>query len=72
MENYGKMYEGLSDEMKKKAAACKTPEELLALTRSEGFELSEEQLQALSGGYDWGCNCNMDDPDDPADPNNWA
>lgn len=30
-----------------------TPEELLALAREEGFELSDEELDAVSGGKDW-------------------
>jgi hypothetical protein len=30
---------GLSDELRKKAAACKTPEELLELAKKEGYKL---------------------------------
>lgn len=40
----------ISDELKAKALACKTPEELLALAKAEGFELSDDELQSVSGG----------------------
>ena len=45
-------FENLTEEQKKKAQACKTPEEMLALAREEGYELSDEQLEAVSGGWD--------------------
>ena len=45
--------EDLSPEMKEKALACKTPEELLALAAEEGYELSDEELAAVSGGFEW-------------------
>ena len=47
-------YEDLTDEQKAKVQACKTPEEMLALAREEGYELSDEDLEAVSGG--WGCS----------------
>ena len=40
----------LTPEQIKKAKACKTPEELLALAKEEGYTLSEEELQSVSGG----------------------
>ena len=40
----------ISDELRKKAEACKTPEELLALAKKEGYKLSDEEMQAVSGG----------------------
>ncbi|MBQ9003523.1 MAG: Nif11-like leader peptide family natural product precursor [Eggerthellaceae bacterium] len=43
----------LTPEQKEKVLACKTPEELLALAKQEGYELSEEQLEDISGGA-WG------------------
>ena len=43
-------FEDLTEEQKAKAQACKTPEELAALAREEGVELSDEQLEAISGG----------------------
>ena len=45
----------LSPELRERARACKAPEEMLALAREEGFELSDEQLQDVSGGSDWSC-----------------
>ena len=38
------------ESIKKRAEACKTPEELLALAKEEGYELTEEDLSAVSGG----------------------
>ena len=46
----------LTPEQKERARACKDPEELLALAREEGYELSDEELGAISGGWetcDW-------------------
>ncbi len=43
-------------EFQEKLKNASTPEELLALAREQGFELSDEQLEDVSGGkYDWGC-----------------
>lgn len=48
-------FESLTPEQIEKAKACKTIEELLALAKEEGVELSEEQIEALSGGVSgWG------------------
>lgn len=48
-------FEDLSPEMQEKARACTTPEEILALARKEGYDLSEEELSAVSGGVSWDC-----------------
>ena len=45
-------FDDLTAEQKTKALKCKTPEEVLALAKEEGYELSEAQLQAISGGWD--------------------
>ena len=45
-------FEDLTDEQKEKARACKTTEELVALAKSEGVDLSDEQLMSLNGGAD--------------------
>lgn len=42
--------EDLSPEVLEKAKACETPEELFALAKEEGIELSEEDLETISGG----------------------
>ena len=47
-------FDDLTDEQKARAEACKTPEEVLELARQTGYELSEEELEAVSGG-DWDC-----------------
>ncbi len=44
------LLKGLSEEQIAKAKACKNQEELLAFAKEEGIELSDEQLQAVSGG----------------------
>ena len=50
-------FNDLSDELKAKAMACKTPEELMALAKEEGHELSEDEIEAISGGVTWSkCN----------------
>ena len=48
-------FKDLSPELQSKARACKTPEEIIALAREEGYELSDEELQAVSGGNAWQC-----------------
>ena len=42
-----------TDEQKAKIKACKTPEELMALADAEDFELSPDELEAVSGGGSW-------------------
>ena len=58
-------YEELSDELKEKAKACKTPEDLLALAKAEGVELGDADLESIAGGEPWACgnyNCSDFDP----------
>ncbi|MBQ9042972.1 MAG: Nif11-like leader peptide family natural product precursor [Eggerthellaceae bacterium] len=43
-------FEDLTEEQKKKVRECKTPEGLLALAKEEGYELSDEELEAVAGG----------------------
>jgi len=45
-------YKGLTAEQVEKMEACKTPEEILALAQEEGYELTDDELQSISGG-DW-------------------
>lgn len=40
----------LTPEQIEKAKACKTTDDLVALAKSEGVELSDEQLETVSGG----------------------
>ena len=44
------LLQGLSEEQIKKVEACKSPEEILNLAKAEGVELTDEQLEAVSGG----------------------
>lgn len=46
-------YEDLTPEQQEKAKACKTPEDILALAKAEGYELSDEQLETITGGEEW-------------------
>lgn len=43
-------YKDLTEEQKAKAREAKTPEEMLALAREEGMELTDEDLEAIAGG----------------------
>ena len=44
------LLKGLSEEQIAKIKECKNSEELLALAKAEGVELTNEQLEAISGG----------------------
>lgn len=44
------LLKGLTEEQVAKIKACKSQEEMLALAKEEGIELSDEQLEAVSGG----------------------
>ena len=49
-------FENLTPEQREKARACNSPEELLALAKELGYELSDEELSQVSGGRDWLCS----------------
>ena len=46
-------FDNLSEETRAKLVAAKTPEEILEVAKSEGIKLSEEDLEAVSGGISW-------------------
>lgn len=50
-----KIISTLTDEQKKAIENAKTPEELLAIAKETGYELTPEQLEAAAGGDDWRC-----------------
>ena len=52
------MLSKLTDEQKKKVRDAKSPEELLAIAKEAGYELSPEQLEAVSGGEISWCSDN--------------
>ena len=56
MDKYKEMYDSLSDDLKAKATSCKSAEELMNLAKTEGIELTDEQLDAISGGVNWSCD----------------
>ena len=45
----------VSPEVREKAKACTSPEELIELAKKEGYKLSEQDLEAISGGS-WVCS----------------
>lgn len=40
----------ISPELREKAKACTSPEELIALAKREGYKLSDQDLESVSGG----------------------
>lgn len=48
-------FSDLTPEQQEKARACKTPEDIMKLAREEGYDLNEEELNALAGGVSWDC-----------------
>lgn len=44
------LLKGLTEEQIAKIKACKSSEEVLALAKQEGIQLTDEQLTAVSGG----------------------
>ena len=44
------LLKGLTEEQLEKIRACKSTEEMLEVAKEEGVELSEEQLEAITGG----------------------
>ena len=45
------LFKGLSEEQIAKVRDCKNSEEILALAKQEGIELTEDQLEAVNGGF---------------------
>ena len=46
-------FKEISPELREKAKACTSPEELLELAKREGYKLSEDELESVSGGRAW-------------------
>ena len=44
------LLKGLSQEQIQKLNACKSSQEILELAKKEGVQLTDEQLEAVSGG----------------------
>ena len=56
------LLKGLTEEQIAKVKACKNSDELLAMAKAEGIELTAEQLEAINGGA-----CSGDNKDDKKD-----
>ena len=67
-------FENLTPEQLEEARACKSSEELAALAAKVGVELSDEELEGLSGGS-WATECPKegckDYRDDPEECKQW-
>ena len=48
--------EDLTPELMEKAKACTCAEAIAKLAKEEGYELTDDQLEAVSGGA-WICSC---------------
>ena len=51
MTSREELLKGLTKEQISKVKACESSEEILQLAKSEGIELTDEQLAAVAGGY---------------------
>ena len=49
-------FDELPEELKEKAKACKSADELMALAQANMIVLSDEEIEAISGGGSW-ANC---------------
>ena len=54
-------FESIPNELREKAKAAKSPEAILALAKQGGYELSTEELEAISGGASWSCTADCSD-----------
>lgn len=45
------LLKGLNEEQIAKLKECKSQEEILTIAKEEGIELTDEQLEAVSGGW---------------------
>lgn len=53
MDISSEILNGLTEKMRSKVDACENAEDLMALAESEGVELTDEQMEMVSGGTVW-------------------
>ena len=46
-------FKDLTPEQQEKPKACESPKDILALAAEEGYVLSDEQIESISGGLSW-------------------
>ncbi|MBE6471130.1 MAG: Nif11-like leader peptide family natural product precursor [Coriobacteriaceae bacterium] len=44
-------FKDLSPELQEKAKSAKSPQELLEMAKAEGYELTDEELEGVAGGW---------------------
>lgn len=50
-------FDDLTPAQQDRVLNAKTPEEILALAKEDGYELSDEDLEGIAGGMMWGDVC---------------
>ena len=67
-----KAFSALTDEQKRRVEAARTPEELLAIAKESGYELTTEELNKVSDGAA-GCTFCMHDacPQKEVESSSW-
>lgn len=46
-------FKDLTPELRERVRNTKSPEELVKLAKEEGYELTDEQIENISGGANW-------------------
>ena len=54
-----KIFNILTDEQKKAVEAAQTPEDLVTLAKEQGYELTSEDMLAVSTGWQYDDNCQI-------------
>ncbi|MBQ9004516.1 MAG: Nif11-like leader peptide family natural product precursor [Eggerthellaceae bacterium] len=52
-------FNDLTPEQKERVRNVKTPEDLLKLAKEEGYELSDAEIEDISGGKAWDLSCSV-------------
>lgn len=45
-------FKDLTPSQQEKVRTCETPKDLMALAKEEGYELTDDELAGISGGWD--------------------